>query len=118
MSHTLDMYVKNISQQYSLVSYIVTHIWDSNGNTLQGANLAIDDTSSSQTITSGYVQYDWYTITATFSDANNTTKTMNFYCNSSHSQDKVVLEISASHVNCRYYVNGVYDTGCLDKSWT
>jgi hypothetical protein len=79
-----------------------------------------------QSITSGYTQYDWYTVSVTFGDPNNTQKQMDFYCNSSYSQNTVVLEITMSHLNCRYYAGGLpppegqgtYDTGCLDKGWT
>ena len=102
MSHTLEMSVKNCSQ-YALKSFSITHTWDDNGNNLSGVDLAKDATSAAQSITSGYTQKDWYTVQVTFADPNTSTKTMDFYCNSSYSQNKVVLEIYTSHLNCRYY---------------
>lgn len=119
MSHELDMYVENTSQ-YALKSFSVTHTWDDIGNTLSGENLKKGATSASQVIKSGYTQYDWYTVQVTFADPNESTKTMDFYCNSSYSQNKVRLQIYTSHLNCRYYNKdtGKYETGCLDKGWT
>ncbi len=43
---------------------------------------------------------------------------MDFYCNSSYSQNKVKLQIYIGHVDCRYYDDNTYETGCLDKGWT
>lgn len=119
MSHTLEMYVKNCSQ-YAIKHYSVTHTWDDKGNNLRGENLSVGATSASQSITSGYSQYDWYTVQVTFADPNESTKTMDFYCNSSYSQNKVVLEVYTSHLNCRYYNKDTakYEAGCLDKGWT
>ena len=119
MSHIMDMFVKNIGHT-EIQSFSVVHVWDSKGNTLKGTNLAPKGEAGPQEITSGYSNYDWYTIQVTFADATATTKTMDFYCNSSYSQNKVVIEICSSHVNCRYYNKdtGKYETGCLDKGWT
>ena len=125
MSHTMNMYVKNISG-YSIKSVTATHTWDGNTNVLTASNIADSAISAPQSITSGYTQYDWYTVIVTFGDPNNTQKQMDFYCNSSYSQDTVVLEVTMSHLNCRYYAGGLpppdgkgtYDTGCLDKGWT
>jgi hypothetical protein len=125
MSHVLNMYVKNISG-YSIKSVNAVHTWDGNTNILAATNIPNNGFSAPQSITSGYTQYDWYTVNVTFGDPNNTQKMMDFYCNSSYSQNTVVLEITMSHLNCRYYANGLpppegtgtYDTGCLDKGWT
>ncbi len=119
MSHTLEMYVENESA-YAIKHYSVTHTWDGIGNTLSGENLAKRDISAAQTITSGYTQYDWYTVQVTFADPKESTKTMDFYCNSSYSQNKVILKVYTSHLDCRYYnkVSGEFETGCLDKGWT
>lgn len=119
MSHQLSMSVLNKSV-YAIKNFSVSHVWDDHTNNLSGEDLAIGESSSTQMITSGYTQFDWYTVQVTFADANNTSKTMDFYCNSSYSQNKVVLEIYSSHLNCRYYnkKTGNYETGCLDKGWT
>jgi len=125
MSHVMNMYVKNVSG-YSLKSVNAVHTWDGNTNILTANNIPDNGLSAAQSITSGYTQFDWYTVSVTFGDPNNTQKQMDFYCNSSYSQNTVVLELTMSHLNCRYYAGGLpppegqgtYDTGCLDKGWT
>ena len=95
MSHVMNMYVKNISG-YSIKSVNAVHTWDGNTNILTENNILDNGLSTPQSITSGYTQYDWYTVSVTFGDPNNTQKQMDFYCNSSYSQNTVVLEITMS----------------------
>lgn len=118
MSHTLEMYVRNSSSQ-TIKNFHVTHTWDGHANVLQGDGLAVKTTSTSQEITSGYTQYDWYNISLEFADAAKTVRTTSFYCNSSNDQGTVILEVFDDYIDCNYYLKKgeKYDTGCKNKSW-
>jgi len=110
------MYAENQSGQ-TLRTFGISHTWDGNTDNLSSPpSLDNGARSRPQNITSGYVQYDWYTIQVTFD--NGVSKQQDFYCNSSSSHNRVDIVIYSSHVDCRYYVDDNYDTGCLDKGWT
>jgi hypothetical protein len=118
MSRQLQMTVKNLSNE--AIDYSVTHVWDSNADTNSGKGLS-NQTGSNESagviITSGFSNYDWYTVVVTFYSSPQVTRSQHFYCNSSSGQDAVVIEVFDSHVHCKYYIGGTYDTGCKDKGW-
>jgi hypothetical protein len=115
MSHSLDMYASNKSDM-TLSSFSITHTWDGDTDNLNGTNLIAGASSPPQNITSGYTEYDWYTIQVTFE--NGVSQQANFYCNSSYSQNAVYMDIYSDTVSCLYFADDTYETGCPNKSWT
>ncbi|WP_064966608.1 hypothetical protein [Tenacibaculum ovolyticum] len=119
MSHTLDMYVRNKSS-YTIRSYSVSHSWDGHNENLNGRNLPNGGGESHKIkITSGYSNYDWYTVQITFDGLG--VRQTDFYCNSSQSNKRIVIEIFDGWLDCNYYDNsssGGYDTGCNHKHWS
>ena len=116
MSHQLSMSVQNNSS-YTLKTYSVSHSWDGNNENLNGQNLANGGASSpSVQITSGYTQYDWFTVQLTF-DVLGVRQT-NFYCNSSYSQNGCVVSVHDTSLDLQYFSNGTYETGCNGKSYS
>jgi len=116
MSHQLSMRIQN-SSSYTLKSYSVVHSWDGHNENLKGNNLANENAQSpSVQITSGYTQFDWYTIQLDF-DVLGVRQT-NFYCNSSYDQNECVMIIHDDALDCNYYENGKFMTGCANKSYS
>lgn len=112
MSHTMPMTVLNQSSQ-TLSSYNVSHDWDGNVNACAGTNLLVNQSSFPVTITTGYTQHDYYTVNITFADGS--TFDTKFYCDSSHDQTSVVIQINNNDCNCVYYKDGGVETGCYNK---
>jgi hypothetical protein len=112
----MDMYVYNQSDG-ELKSYNITHSWDDITDNLHGENLPKGEYSQPQQVTTGYgPEYDWYTVQVTF--ANGAVKGVHFYCNSSHSNSRVELEIETEYLNCVYYDPGhKLDSACNKKHW-
>jgi len=116
MSHTLTMNVQNNSS-YTLRSYTVAHSWDGHNEILRGDNLSNGGTNSpSIQITSGYVQYDWYTVQFDF-DVIGVRQT-NFYCNSSNKENKCVVSVHDKSLDLEYYVGSNYSSGCKNKGYS
>jgi hypothetical protein len=117
MSRTLSMLVQNNSS-YTLTSYSISHSWDGNNENLTGSNLANNGTKSAPiNITSGYTQYDWFTVQLTF-DTQGARQT-NFYCNSSSDDTQCIVVVNDDSVDLQYYFsNGNYDTVCDGKSFS
>jgi len=116
MSHQLSFQIQNDSS-HTLKSYSVAHSWDGNNELLNGNNLANGGAKShSIQITSGYTQYDWFTIQLDF-DVLGVRQT-NFYCNSSYDQNQCIMDIHDDALDCNYYENGAYKTGCNHKAYS
>lgn len=116
MSHELSMLVRNNSS-YTLRTYSVSHSWNGHNENLHGANLGNKGAeSASIQITSGYTQYDWYTVQFDFDKIG--VRQTNFYCNSSNDQDKCVVDVYDDYVDLLYYVGDKYDTGCKKKHYS
>ena len=116
MSHQLTLQVQNNSN-HTLKSYSVIHSWDGHHELLNGSNLSNGGIKSpSIEITSGYTQFDWYTIQLDF-DVLGPRQT-NFYCNSSYDQNQCVMVISDDALDCNYYQDGVFITGCNHKAYS
>lgn len=116
MSHQLNMLVQNNSS-YTLKSYSVCHSWDGHNEILNGANLANGGAdSASIRITSGYTQFDWFTVQLIFDVAG--VRQTNFYCNSSYDQDKCVISVHDDYLDLQYYSGSTYKTGCKHKAYS
>ena len=116
MSHQLNMYVQNNSN-YTLNSYSVVHSWNGHNTILKGENLKNGGTiSHSAQITSGYTQFDWFTVQLVF-DVIGVRQT-NFYCNSSYDQNKCIVSIHDDYLDLLYYHGDTYKTGCKHKAYS
>ena len=116
MSHQLSMRVQNNSS-HTLVSYSVSHSWDGHNENLPGTNLPNGGAYSAPVqITSGYTQYDWFTVQFTF-DVEGARPT-NFYCNSSYDQDGCVVSVHDDYVDLQYFSGSTYMTGCNHKAYS
>jgi hypothetical protein len=116
MSHQLSLQVKNDSS-YTLLTYSVAHSWDGHNELLKGTNLANGGTlSPSIQITSGYTQFDWYTVQLEFDTIG--VRQTNFYCNSSYDQNKCIMDLHDGSLDCKYYENDTYMTGCDNKAYS
>jgi|GEM_PF-2841675 len=116
MSHQLSMVVQNNSS-YTLKTYSVVHSWNEHSNILTGNNLPNGGTDSpSIQITSGYTQYDWFTVQLCF-DVIGIRQT-DFYCNSSYDQDRCVVSIRDGSLDLKYFSGNKYKTGCIHKAYS
>lgn len=115
MSHTLALSVKN-SSSHTLKSYSICHSWNGHNTICKGDNLAKDQQSASVEMTSGYTQYDWFTVQLDFDVAG--VRQADFYCNSSYDENKCLLEVYDDHLDVRYYDGDTYKTGCNNKHYS
>jgi len=120
MSHNMKMYVCNHTS-HTIKSFSVTHSWDSHTKTLDGINLATKEKSAPVEIETGYgPQKDWYTIEVEIDNIG--AKSTDFYCNSSHDHNSVMIAFHDDFVNCNYYTQEKpwdhnIDTACSNKSY-
>ncbi len=115
MSRTLKLSIENKSS-HTILNYSVAHSWNEHQHLLSGTNLPVGATSHSIEITSGYTQYDWYTVQLVFDQAG--VRQTNFYCNSSSNHDQCILEIRDKDLDVKYFEKGRYDTGCNNKHYS
>jgi hypothetical protein len=115
MSHELAMSVKN-SSSYTLRKYSVTHSWNDHNENLSGDNLGKGSQSASIQITSGYTQYDWYTVQLTFDTIG--VRQTNFYCNSSYDENQVIVDVFDTYLDLNYFHDGSPKTSCKHKGYS
>ncbi len=117
MSHVLQMQVQNNSS-LTLTWFSIAHSWDGHNELLTGGPLAPGAYSNLIPITSGYTQFDWYTVQLVF--GTNLVRQTNFYCNSSHNDGQVLFNLHDDYLDCMYYSapGGTYHSGCKHKEYS
>lgn len=115
MARTLKLSVKNAAG-HTITAYSVCHSWDGHSTICQGTNLADGAESVSVEMTSGYVNYDWFTVQLTIDSVG--TRQTNFYCNSSSSEIKCIVEVHDTFVNLQYFDAKGNKNGCDKKHYS
>lgn len=119
MSRSIILKIQNNSS-YAIKSYAIVHSWNDHTDILSGTDLAKGGTMGKEvTITSGYVEFDWYTVQIVFDVNGSRVRQTDFYCNSSKNDTVCVMEIGDNYVNCNYSNIKGEDTGsCKHKKYS